>query len=131
MSKFEDDKDVYVTEAVHEPGTGRLFYQLTKLNGLKHAPPDGSPSYVARDDLGRTTYEWHAFDKEHRIDGPAIIITRPNSHTPMTEEYVLHGKPRPSEQGPYRIRRDEDGGIWQEEFAPGETLPSDLSSEPS
>lgn len=120
MDKFEDDKDVYITEAVYEPGTGRFFYQVTTLNGMKHAPPDGSPSYVSRNPAGSTKSTWHAFDKEHRTEGPSTVITHPESDIPKTEVFMIDGEPRPAIEGPYRIRRRKNGYIWEEEFASSE-----------
>ncbi|MEM7296113.1 MAG: hypothetical protein AAF330_05725, partial [Pseudomonadota bacterium] len=85
MDDFEDDKDIYTTKALYEPDTGRFLYQTTLLNGLKHSPPDGSPSYISRNPQGSTWMVWHAFDKEHRTDGPSTVITHPNSDIPKTE----------------------------------------------
>lgn len=116
MDDFEDDKDIYTTKAVYEPDTGRFLYQTTLLNGLKHAPPDGSPSYISRNPQGSTWMVWHAFDKEHRTDGPSTVITHPNSDIPKTEVFRVEGRPRPASEGSYRIRRNEQGEIWKEEF---------------
>lgn len=131
MNEFENDKDIYVTKTVYEPDTGEFYYQTTVLNGLKHAPPDGSPSYVSRNPEGSTWSVWHAFDKEHRIDGPSTVITHPSSDIPMTEAYMIKGRPRPASEGPFRIRRTKEGEIWQEEFTSDDELGSTPSVEPT
>lgn len=117
MNDFKDDKEVYLTEAVYEPGTGRFYYQTTTLNGLKHAPPDGSPSHVALNREGSTWSTWHAFGREHRTDGPSSVITHPNSDLPMTETFMLEGRPRPPSDGPWLVRRDHAGSVLAQEFA--------------
>lgn len=131
MNEFEKDKDIYKTEAVYDPETGELFYQKTWLNGKLHAPPDGSPSYIGGSLEKRLTFTWHAHDKEHRIKGPSKIIMHPNSNIPMTEVFMIEGKPRPADQGPFRIRRDENGDVWQEEFTPSGEMDDLLTQEPS
>jgi len=113
-----DNEEVYETRTVYERDTGLPRRQRTTLNGLKHAPPDGSPSEIAYDDKGRPLeLTWHAFGEEHRADGPATIVLYPDTGRPMTEVYKVNGEPRPREQGPFRVRIDRDGKVWEEEFA--------------
>ena len=114
----EEGESVYTTETVYDDETGLPRRQITTLNGLKHAPPDGSPSQVAFDREGRATEKiWHAFGEEHRLDGPAAIVLFPETGVHMTEDFMIKGHPRPSGQGPCRIRRNELGEVWQQEFS--------------
>ncbi len=126
MIYSEEGEDVYITVTVYERETGLPRRQITTLNGLKHAPPDGSPSHIAFDDEGRPLQKhWHAFDKEHREEGPSTIMLYSDTGIHMTERFMLEDKPRSADQGPYRIRRNRDGEITKEEFAPLDSSSAD------
>ena len=119
MSFVEEGEDVYITETVYHKETGQPCRQITTLNGLRHAPPDGSPSLVAYDEQGRATHmRWHAFDKEHRTEGPSSIVLFPETGIHMTEAFEIEGEPRPPELGPYIVRRDRTGQVRKVEAKP-------------
>jgi len=109
---------VYSTDKVYDIETGMLRRHETKLNGLKHSPPDDTPSRVVYDRQGRLIeQQWHAYGENHRLTGPSVVLLYPETGIHMTEAYEIRGKPRPANEGPYRVRRREDGSIWQQEFA--------------
>lgn len=117
MIYVEDGEEIFVTETVYNKETGLPTRQHTTLNKLKHAPPDGNPSLIAFDDDGNPSLMcWHEADVEHRLEGPSTIALYP-SGVHQAEMYKIHGKPRPKSEGPFRIRRSEDGSIYSEEFA--------------
>lgn len=120
MIYVEEGEEVYTTETVYNSETGLPRRQTTRLNGMLHAPPDGSPSQVAWDDQARITHKyWHVLDLEHRIDNPSSIVFRPDG-TRKTECFMIHGKPRPADQGAYIVRLDKSGTVWDREFDEGE-----------
>lgn len=117
MIYVDEGEIVYVTETVYHEESGLPRRQWTTLNGLKHAPPSGEPSLIAWDDQGRIVHKyWHAFDLEHKIDGPAAIVFYPENGKPKTEDFKIDGQPLSKEQGPFRIRRDLNGLILHEEY---------------
>lgn len=124
MIYSEEGDDVYLTETVYDRATGLPRRQRTTLNGLRHAPPDGSPSEIRFDDLGRP-YQlwWHEFDLEHNFSGPSSVLLHLGTKTHQAEVYCLEGRPRPKEFGPYMVRRDKEGRIWSEEFVDENQMP--------
>ena len=110
-------QDKYLTETAYDQETGVPIWQTTTFNGKRHAPPDGTPSYVVFDEQGRPKQlTWHAFDIEHRTNGPSTILLDPETNVHRVESYYVQGQPRDPTVGPYRVCRYEDGEIWKEEF---------------
>ncbi len=112
----DEEEEIYVTETVYHKETGEPRRQWTKLNGLKHAPPNGEASLIAWDDQGRVIQKsWHEFDQAHRIDAPSSIVFYENG-VHQTEDFRINGKPLHRNQGPFRIRRHRNGELWHKEF---------------
>lgn len=112
----QSEEQVFITKTfVRSSG---YIYKETTLNGLLHAGPMGEPSAATFDPDGYPLrHAWHAFGEYHRIDGPAKIDFHHRTDKPMTERFMIDGKPRPPEVGPFRICWNDDGTLWREEFA--------------
>lgn len=115
---LHEGEDEYVTKTAYNRETGLPRIQQTRLRGMLHAPPTGEPSQVVFDDDGRPAeLSWHAFNLEHREDGPASVNLYEGTQHPCVEVYKLEGQPRSPELGPYRVARKRNGEIVKEEFA--------------
>lgn len=122
VTYVEEGEEVYVTHTVYNKETGLPTRRTVTLNGKEQAPPDGEPSHTAFDYQGRPTHmQWVTDKVRHRTDGPSSIVLFPETGIHMTESFEIHGQPRDPSEGPYRIRRNKDGKVWQEEYA--ETAP--------
>ena len=126
-------EDLYITETVYDQDTGLPRRQFTKLNGMLHSPPDGSPSYIGFV-KGLPQYKtWHRFDMEHREDGlPSSICVNLETGIHYCEVFRIDGKPRDPLDGPFRIFRDGRTGkiTLEESYEEGlkrtQDTPSDL-----
>ena len=117
MLIVDEGEDVYVTETIYNRETRLPVYQRMLLGGALQAPPDGSPSEIHFDELGRPAhFAWHDQDKHHRIDGPALLSINPDNDVHILEDFVINGKYRSPSDGPYRIVRDKDSGEITETF---------------
>lgn len=114
------EEQVYITKTfVRADG---YIYKETTLNGMFHASPTGEPSFASIDPSGTPIHHaWHAFGEYHRIDGPAIVAFHGGTKQPKTETFLINARPRPRQNGPYRIRWNVDGTLWKEEFAESNT----------
>ena len=126
-----DDKrnaktETYITETKWNKETGLPLVQFVKLNGLKHSPPDGSPSYILFDDLGRPKImKWHNHDKLHRDKAGAWISIDPETKVHTTEAFFHHGRQREQHLGPSCIYRDPStGDVFKTENTTGTKPPS-------
>lgn len=114
--KGQTEEQVFITKTLVR-SSGHI-YKETTLNGLLHAGPMDEPSAATFDPDGNPIrHAWHAFGEYHRIDGPAEINFHHRTDRPMTELFMIDGKPRLPEIGPWRVRWNDDGTLWREEFA--------------
>lgn len=119
-----DDEFVLVTETAYSEETGLPRRQETRTPaGLLHAPPNGDPSIVRYIDGKLSTMIWHEHGVEHRTDGPSRVTLHPGATNVMTETFNVRGAPRPSSEGPFRIRYRKNGDVWQVEDADGIVRP--------
>lgn len=119
-----DDEFVLVTETAYSEETGLPRRQETRTpTGLLHAPPNGDPSVVRYIDGQPSTMIWHEQGVEHRTDGPSRVTLHPGATSVMTETFNVRGSPRPTSEGPFRIRYKENGDVWQAEDADGIVIP--------
>ena len=116
MLYLEERQLVYVTETIYDRETGLPVFQRTLLNGEQHTPPDGSPSEIGFDHLGRPErLEWREHGRRHRLNGPASIRINPENGVHVVESFLIEGKPRDPRFGPSRIVRDRHTGQIREQ----------------
>lgn len=122
----KEGQTAYEVFRIYDDESGALRIQQIRLDGLCQAPPDGSPSHEAWDELGRLYYRaWHDQDKDHRLDSFSSVAINPENGVHITEVYKIEGKPRPPESGPHIIRRDkETGEVTETLYAPVSKAPN-------
>ncbi|MBO9466719.1 hypothetical protein J7443_15860 [Tropicibacter sp. R15_0] len=109
---------LFITETYVRPGG--FIYKETTLDGVLHAGPLNEPSAATFDPEGNPIHHtWHKAGVEHRLHGPSSVSFHDGTNRPKTETFKIEGKPRPSLDGPWMLRRDLDGSLWQEEYADG------------
>lgn len=113
---YEEGDQIFETHTVVRPdGTPR--HQLTRLNNLKQAMPHGDASEISYDTNGIPSRKiWHEADLEHRVGAPARVVFHGGMDLPMTESYKINGQPISADAGPWRVRWNEDGTLWREDF---------------
>jgi hypothetical protein len=118
VSDTEQDFDTYVTETKYSKETKLPVVQRTRLNDLLEAPPNGEPSEIIFDDLGRPLrLMWHQQNYPHRENAPAWIELNPENGVHVFEYFYTMGRHRERAAGPYRIVRDnETGEVVREVF---------------
>lgn len=117
--------ETFTTETKYNMETGLPLASFTRLNGLKQAPPDGSPSYTLYDELGRPKMmQWHDQGELHREDAGASIYIDPETSVHVGEHFFLHGRERPAHLGPFWICRDSTTGkVTETEYKGGSARP--------
>ena len=101
----------FSVQEYYDSQTGHLRLRLVHLNGKRHAPPDGSPSHAAYDELGRPLYfVWHQDDLEHRESGPSSIRFNPENGVHVFEAFMKGDVPDYNSNGQYVIYRDPETG---------------------
>lgn len=118
MSDAEEDFDTFVTETKYSKETKLPVIQRTRLNGLLEAPPNGEPSEIIFDDLGRPLrLMWHHQNYPHREDAPAWIELNPENGIHVSEYFFASGSRQEKTVGPYWIKRDsQTGAVVREVF---------------
>ncbi|MGH1464127.1 MAG: hypothetical protein ACRBBQ_02085 [Cognatishimia sp.] len=108
-----------MTETKYNMETGLPLASFTRLNGLLQTTPDGKPSYVLFDELGRPELmEWHDQGELHRDGAAAIVHFNPENNIHTLEVYYTHGVERDAHDGPFRVWRDgTTGKITKKEFS--------------
>lgn len=122
-------EEAYFTETRYSKETGQPCVSFTRLNGLLHSPPDGTPSYVLFDAQGRATLlKWHHQDQLHREGAAATIYVEPTTGVHTFEVFYSHGQPRARHLGPYRVYRDRlTGEVTKQQFSGDPDFPNGTS----
>lgn len=121
---MNDDKlelITYITETRYHPETKLPVFRLTKLNGLLQAPPDGEPSEIGYDELGRERYlKWHDKGKLHREGASAYITLNPVNGIHRSEFFMEYGEQIDRQKGPYWIIRNPNTGEVERQVLKGD-----------
>ncbi|MEO1142735.1 MAG: hypothetical protein AAFW66_10380 [Pseudomonadota bacterium] len=96
---------------LHDDDTGELIHRVVTFNGVRHAPPDGGPSYGSyRSDGAPLHLEWDHHGKAHREDGPQMVKYCPETGNVTLEVFQENSDWIPPEKGPCLIEYDPQTG---------------------
>ncbi|WP_299870542.1 hypothetical protein [uncultured Hoeflea sp.] len=117
MNENTEEFETYTIEVRYDRQTKLPVFQRARLGNMRQDLPDGTPSEIGYDELGRIKYMARRLaDEPHCEDGPAIVHVDPETGVHVSELFFLQGNPYPAERGPKHITRHSQTGEIVDEF---------------